>query len=236
MKETDMYEPVKYLLESQGFLVKGEVKDCDVAAVKDDVLWVVEMKLGFNLKLVYQLIARQAATDWVYAAIPRPKSERDVNYKNAVRLLKKINCGLITVSLGGAMPPHAEIILFPNGKTNKSNKKTVSIKNEINGRTGDSAGGSAKTAINTAYRERCVRIACILEAKGAQKGSDLINRYGCERDANSILKSNFHDWYRKIGRGIYELSPKGSAYLSENSGNSVIAYYKMKANDFKTEL
>ena len=33
--EVDLYEPVKALLEGQGYEVKGEVRDCDVVAVRE---------------------------------------------------------------------------------------------------------------------------------------------------------------------------------------------------------
>ena len=36
MRETDLYEPIKQLLESQGYEVKGEVGPADVVAVRGE--------------------------------------------------------------------------------------------------------------------------------------------------------------------------------------------------------
>ena len=52
LKESDLYLPVKRFLESQGYEVKGEVGDCDVAATRgNEELVVVELKLSLNLEL-----------------------------------------------------------------------------------------------------------------------------------------------------------------------------------------
>ncbi|MEM8656982.1 MAG: hypothetical protein AAGF22_02705, partial [Pseudomonadota bacterium] len=71
-RETDLYAPIKALLEAQGYEVKAEVGAADVVACRageDPVI--VELKTGFNLSLVHQAIARQGITDVVYVAIPR---------------------------------------------------------------------------------------------------------------------------------------------------------------------
>ena len=72
-KETDLYEPIRAFLEEEGYQVQAEVKDCDIAAVKDGQLVIVELKKSFNLKLVYQGLERQSLTEQVFVAIPRPK-------------------------------------------------------------------------------------------------------------------------------------------------------------------
>ena len=226
-KETDMYIPVRKLLESQGFTVRGEVKGCDVAAVREDILWIVEMKLSANLTLIYQAMNRKTATDWVFVAVPRPGSGRDKNFLMLQRLLKKIEIGLITVALDSPLK-HAEILLFPTGKADKSNKKAASVRKEISGRMTDTTGGTTKTVVNTAYRERAVRIACLLEAKGPMKAADLIKQ-GCESDAYAILRLNAFGWFNKISRGLYELSAKGWDYLKENDAAGIVSYYRMKA-------
>ena len=72
MKESDLYPPVRLFLEGQGYEVKGEVKNCDVVAVRDDEEpVVVELKLTLNLDLLVQAIARLALTQNVYVAVPR---------------------------------------------------------------------------------------------------------------------------------------------------------------------
>ena len=61
-KETDMYEPIKKKLEGLGYTVRAEVKDCDIVAVKDDEMSVVEMKRSFNITVVYQAMNRRSIT------------------------------------------------------------------------------------------------------------------------------------------------------------------------------
>ena len=52
-KETDLYEPVKKLLEGMGFSVYSEVKGCDLMAVKEEKTIIAELKKSFNITLVY---------------------------------------------------------------------------------------------------------------------------------------------------------------------------------------
>jgi len=228
-KETDLYDPIRSLLSEQGFTVRGEVKDCDIAAVKDNTLWIVEMKLSANLTLIYQAMERQTATDWVFIAIPRPQSGKSSNFAQLKRMLKKLNLGLITVALESPAK-HAEIIIFPTGNATKTTKKSASVRREIAGRTSDSTGGSTKAKINTAYRERCVRIACLLEAHGPQSAANLTKVHGCQKDTYSILRSNFYNWYDKVTKGQYTLSQAGAAYLQENSHEKLVIYYRMRAS------
>ena len=51
MLETELYLPVKAFLEAQGYRVRGEVKNCDIAATKDDELLIVELKTSANMTL-----------------------------------------------------------------------------------------------------------------------------------------------------------------------------------------
>ena len=71
--ERDLYGPVRDYLVSLGYDVKGEVLDCDLTAVRDGELIVVELKRGFTLELLYQAMARQRIADGVYVAVPLPR-------------------------------------------------------------------------------------------------------------------------------------------------------------------
>jgi len=226
-KETDLYNPIRNLLSEQGFTVRGEVKGCDIAAVKDDMLWIIEMKLSINLTLIFQAMERQTATDWVFVAIPRPRSARDGSFVKFKRLLKKLELGLITVALDSPTKM-AEIILFPAGRADKATKKAETVRREVAGRMADTVGGS-KGTVNTAYRERCVRIACLQEAHENLSAKELTTTYGCERDASTILRQNHYNWYVKTARGRYELSSNGRLYLQENQAEKLVVFYRMKA-------
>ena len=67
--ETELYAPVKQFLEGQGYRVRGEVKGCDLVAVRGDELVVVELKAVLNLALILQGVERLKLTDAVYLAI-----------------------------------------------------------------------------------------------------------------------------------------------------------------------
>ena len=98
IKESDLYQPIKDYLDSLGYDTKGEVKDCDITAIKDDELIVVELKKGFTIELLYQAIERQKIADSVYVAIPLPKrGYKNPHYKDLVTISKRLEVGLIFV-------------------------------------------------------------------------------------------------------------------------------------------
>ena len=63
LRESDLYAPVRDYLEGLGYEVRGEVRGCDIAAVRDGELIVVELKTGFTLELIYQALDRQRIAD-----------------------------------------------------------------------------------------------------------------------------------------------------------------------------
>ena len=72
LRETDLYAPVKALLEGQGYCVKSEIGAADIVVIRsEEDPVIVELKTGFLLALIHQGIARQAMTDAVYLAVPR---------------------------------------------------------------------------------------------------------------------------------------------------------------------
>ncbi len=71
VRETDLYEPVKRLLEGQGYTVKAEIGAADVVACRgDEPPVIVELKTGFSLTLFHQAIERLKLADAVYVAVP----------------------------------------------------------------------------------------------------------------------------------------------------------------------
>ena len=227
-KETDMYQPIKKLLESRDFIVRGEVKGCDIAATREGEVWVVEMKLSANLTLIYQAMKRQQSANYVFVAIPRPTNSSSGNFTSLKCLLRKLGIGLITVALDSPLK-YAEIVLFPDGVNKTDKKKVNAIRNEMLARTMDTAGGNNKTQINTAYRERCVEIACLLEAKGPCSPAVLAAK-APGGDVSRILRLNAYGWFHRISRGVYEITAEGVKYLKVNENTPLVAYYRMKAH------
>lgn len=74
LKEMDLYEPINKYFKRKGFEVYGEVKDCDMAVIKDDLLILVELKLNLSVDLLIQATKRQRVSEHVYVAIPKPKN------------------------------------------------------------------------------------------------------------------------------------------------------------------
>jgi len=222
-KETDMYEPIRALLQAEGFTVRGEVKSCDVAAVRGDDLWVVEMKLSLSLKLLYQAVDRQVATGYVFVALPKPK-KRDKNFNQFAKLLKKLKLGLMVVSMAEQT---ADIVFYPDGKANKANVKTRRIKKELEGRRFDTKGG-AQTNQNTAYRERSTNVLCLVETYGPITAARLRKTFDAPQDTYNILSNNYNQWFEKIDKGVYALSEHGRAYLHEHQEDRLVQYHREK--------
>src|SRR6266851_8298886 len=93
--ESDLYAPVKALLEGQGYSVKGEVRGCDVVAVRGkEPPVIVELKRAFGLGLVLQGVDRLALSDAVYLAVGAwPK-----NMRNVKKLCRRLGLGFIVVA------------------------------------------------------------------------------------------------------------------------------------------
>ena len=71
--EAALYPPVKSFLEGQGYVVRGEVRGCDLVARRgNEEPVIVELKLRFTLSLLLQGIDRLALSPRVYLAVPRP--------------------------------------------------------------------------------------------------------------------------------------------------------------------
>ena len=204
MKETDLYPPVKRLLESQGFEVKAEVKSCDVMAVRGgEPPVIVELKNGLTLQLIYQAIDRLSITDLVYIAIAKPKRAVPLE---AQKLCKRLGLGLLVVSKSGSVDVLAEPVPY-TPRPNK-NRKTVLLK-EFHKRKGDpNMGGSTKTKLMTAYKQDALRCLKHLHTHGPTKISDLRKATNVDRSA-TILRSDYYGWFMKRERGVYEITELG---------------------------
>ena len=212
--EKDLFEPVRKLLENLGYDVKGEVKGCDITAVKDDTLIIIEMKRSFNVELVFQAINRQKTADGVYVAIPRPnKGYATKRWKNTLELAKRLEIGVIVVAFTEAEPiaqiaHHPKEYIFRKAKP----KKRISILQEHTSRTGNhNTGGVNKTKLMTAYREQALHIAAMLDVHGECTPKDL-KEYGTCGKTSDILYRNYYKWFEKNEKR-YRLSEEGRSAL-----------------------
>ncbi|MBN2557436.1 MAG: hypothetical protein JXB33_01635 [Clostridia bacterium] len=221
MKETDLYPPVKEFLESQGYSIRSEVMDADIAAVKDGRLLIVELKTSINLKLLTQLVKRQRMTDSVYAAVPRPAYKRRFgkDFRDKAYLLRRLGIGLILVALD-AREPYAAVEFEPGSFDMKrsrasSSGRTAGLIREIEGRSADfNKAGSVRSKLVTSYRENSLRAAYEMRNKEAMSTTELKNA-GCTPGITRILYDNHYGWFERTGRGCYRLSDSGKTALEE---------------------
>ncbi|WP_144548258.1 DUF2161 domain-containing phosphodiesterase [Bacillus sp. X1(2014)] len=230
LQEIDLYKPIQTYFVREGYEVYGEVKDCDIVAVKDEELIVVELKLTLSVDLLIQAAKRQRITDKVYVAIPKPKHRlNSKKWTEKCHLIRRLELGLIVVSSPGKRGK-AEIIFNPAPFKHRKNKlKRESIIKEINGRSADyNVGGSNRTKIMTAYKENCIQIACNLECFGPLSPRRLI-QLGTGNNTSSILTKNYYGWFERIKRGTYVITEKGIAEIKEYP--ELVNYYLTKLSD-----
>ncbi|MFC4320462.1 DUF2161 domain-containing phosphodiesterase [Litchfieldia salsa] len=229
--EVDLYKPIQRYFVKQGFEVYGEVNDCDLVAMKEEELVVVELKKTLNIELLVQGAKRQKLTDQVYIAIPRGKQNfRSKKWKDICHLIRRLELGLILVSFSGNRA-RVDIHLYPTPfdqkKSYSQNKhKRNSLIKEVNGRSGDyNIGGSTRTKIMTAYKENCIQIACYLEKYGPLSPKKL-RSLGTGEKTLSILNKNYYRWFEKVSRGVYEINDTGKQEV--NQFPELVEYYQRK--------
>jgi hypothetical protein len=223
--EADLYEPIQKHFSQQGYRVNGEVHDCDLTAVKDEELIIVELKLNLNIDLLLQATRRQRLTDLVYIAIPKPKRISRKRWNDIIQLVRRLELGLIIVSLAGNRKK-IEFKVHPEPykrMTSKNTRKKAALIKEIEGRSADyNIGGSNKTKIMTAYKENCIQIACYLEKLGQMSPKALV-ALGTGDKTPLILQKNYYKWFERVERGIYVITEQGKADLENYP--ELVEYY-----------
>ena len=209
--ESDLYAPVKTLLEGQGYVVKGEIRGCDVVGVRGrEAPVIVELKRVFGLGLVLQGIDRLMLSERVYLAVgqwPKPM-------KNVRKLCRRLGLGLIVVA-----HERADIVLDPLPyRPRKNARKLGRLLGEHARRVGDPNRGGASTRVPTmtAYRQEALRCAELLRA-GAMKVAEM--RAAADvPNVSRILQRDYYGWFERLERGVYALTPQGRAGLRRFSG------------------
>jgi hypothetical protein len=208
--ESDLYAPVKALLESQGYSVKGEVRGCDVVAVRGaEPPVIVELKRAFGIGLVLQAVNRLTLSDTVYLAVGTwPKNMRDVK-----KLCRRLGVGLMVV-----IGERVDVLLDPAPYQPRKNTRRVGrLLGEHARRVGDPnrGGSSTRVPLMTAYRQEALRCAGLLAKNGPMKVAAL--KLAAEAPkAAAILSQDHYGWFERVERGIYGLTPKGRAGLAQH--------------------
>jgi hypothetical protein len=207
--ESDLYAPVKALLEGQGYVVKGEVRGCDVVAVRaGEPPVIVELKRVFGLGLVLQGVDRLAVSDRVYLAVGQwPKQ-----MKNVRKLCRRLGLGLLVVAA-----ERADVVLDPAPYQPRLNKRKAGrLLGEHARRVGDPNRGGSTTRVPmmTAYRQEALRCAALLADNGPMKVAALRAAADVPRAA-SILRSDYYGWFERVERGVYAITPAGRRGLGQ---------------------
>ncbi|MGL4488180.1 MAG: DUF2161 domain-containing phosphodiesterase [Rhizobiaceae bacterium] len=218
LKETDLYAPIKRMLEGQGYVVKGEIGAADVVAMRgEEEPIIVELKTGFSLSLFHQGVARQAITDAVYVAVPRGSGRvflKSLGDNKA--LCRRLGLGLITVRLeDGFVEVHADPEPY---RPRQSKVRKARLLREFARRVGDpNSGGATRRGIVTSYRQDALKCLRVLVAEGATKAADVAKLSGVAT-ARLIMAADHYGWFERVRAGVYGVTPKGEAAVTEYAG------------------
>ena len=102
MTEKELFPPVRDLFVKRGYKVNAEVRDCDVTATKDDEFIIIELKKNLSVTLLAQGLKRLKTGADVYIAVPKPKKYSLKKFRNTFAVIKKLELGLIFVSVRGS--------------------------------------------------------------------------------------------------------------------------------------
>jgi len=216
--EVDLFKPIEKHFNKLGYEVHGEVNHCDLAAIKEEELIIVELKLSLTVDLLIQATKRQRLTDLVYIAIPKPKYKMNSKkWRDLCHLLKRLELGLIVVSFlksGATMDICFSPVSYNKNRSKAYNSRLrTKLLEEMKGRNGSyNIGGSSKTKIMTAYKENCIQIASLLERNGPMSPKAL-RQHGTGKKTLSILYNNHYGWFEKVKRGVYCISEQGKKEL-----------------------
>ena len=206
-------------LAANGYTVRGEVRDCDVAAARDGELVVIELKLGLSLALLAQAARRQRHAESVYVAVARPANRARwlARARDTLHLLRRLELGLLLVSpRPDRRRPAVEVVLHPVAfQRRRRPDERRAVLTELAGRSVDlNRGGSRGAPLVTAYREAAIRVACALAERGPSSPREL-RAAGTGQRTLAILSGNVYGWFERVARGVYALAPRGRAALAQ---------------------
>jgi hypothetical protein len=214
--EVELYPPVKSFLERQGYVVRSEVRGCDLVARRsNEEPVIVELKLRFTLSLLLQGIDRLALSPRVYLAVPRPtaRTTRGVrpDTKQVRKLCRRVGLGLMVISSRGSVQVIEDPVPY---QPRQSKRQSALLLGEFEGRRGDfNVGGSNRTPIVTVYRQDALRCIRALAATGPMRLAELRALSGVAA-AGPILQRNVYGWFDRIERGTYGLTVAGEQALN----------------------
>lgn len=229
--ETELYAPVKALLESHGYTPKGEVRGCDIVALGplsaeadgEPPMVVVEMKRAATLAALVQAVDRFAVTELVYLALPATLDAggRSIGaYTPGLhRLCRRLGLGLIAVETlpDGARAAVPVLDPGPPGRSPRRNPhRAALVRREHARRAGDPNRGGTPGGVRliTAYRQEALRCAAALrDAGGGPLSVRAVREAAGSEAAGRILYRNVYGWFEPVGRDLYRLTKAGARDL-----------------------
>ncbi len=221
--ESDLYGPVRDYLRELGYEVKGEVRGCDVTALRDGELIVVELKRGFTLELIYQAMDRQRVADGVYVAVPLPRrGYMSPHIQEMKSLCRRLELGLIFVGFTGRGIGQVDVAVHPKEASapRRDKKRRLAVIREHESRTGSAnTGGVTRKKILTVYKEQALLVARLLRDHGPLRSED-VRKLGGPANTGVILGRNALGWFDREmdaggGRYLYRPNEKALAALEE---------------------
>lgn len=234
--EVDLFKPVSDFLIEQGYTVRSEVKDCDIAAFKDEELVIVELKRNLSVDLLAQAAKRQKSADIVYMAVPKPKRlTGNAKWKDIIHLVRRLELGLILVSFKGEKGI-VEIAVHPmpfdrEASRRGNKKKREGIIKEAKSRYIDAnTGGSTRTKLVTAYKESAIYVACCLNKYGPMSPKQIKELVAVDTKPATILLNNYYGWFDRVKKGIYTINEEGKAALEHHKQHAAYFNNKLENN------
>lgn len=231
-KENHLTNAVGEYFTELGYTVRHEVKNCDVVAWKEQAsgktIIIVETKLTFNLKLLYQAVNRLELSEEVYIAFLRPTNlGRRSNWKNIKKLTGQLGVGILLIT-GKKDFPLIQLAKRPHVNKRKINlRRRQSLEKELIGRkVSGQEGGIRQTKILTAYRELSISLAVYLKKYGEERTKNLYLK-GFPKSSGRILLNNHYNWFIHKGRGLYDFDSNKMKEI-KMSFNACWKYYQKK--------
>lgn len=209
-RETSLYAVVKRHLEALGYVAKGEICGCDIVGIRPGeppFVVITELKLGLSLELILQGVDRLAAADEVWLAVLATRRGRDRD-RRAHKLCRLLGFGLLAVDPARQA---VEVLAEPAPYRPRPNaKRRGRLVREHQRRHGDpSEGGSSRTPIFTAYRQRA--LVCAMAMADGPVSTRALREFA--PDASIIMLRNVYGWFEREGRGVYRLTEAGTTAL-----------------------
>jgi hypothetical protein len=218
--ETELYAPIKHYFEQRGYEVRGEVKHCDLVAIRgEEPPVIVELKRSFTIPLLVQGMDRLKLSDQVYVAFELPNKGRAphrLQWEDLRKLCRTLGLGIITVQFFKRKQPVVDLVCEPTPYVPRPNKRAAAkVVQEFKERSGDyNVGGSTQQKLMTAYKEKALHCAYLLQQHGALSPRQLRELTG-NKTVSSLLQKNFYRWFARKSRGIYEITPLGQQAVAE---------------------